>query len=410
MPPPKSCNEDTFSVIFMAYDPKKLQKLYKHSERMIAWPGKKLVEDIIVVWNGEETLNTTNFGMHVLQKDSNPNHPLRIFYSRSKGLGNNLLNRYHPDIKPKTEAIMYYDDDGPFYGQEATVAAFELWKRNSNVQVGAMGRKYFMEPRMMQSRDELLEKAGGLGTKEARTIRVPFCRAPPTSLLNGTEGSSETANGTNNRASGGANGGVNDYLLYDTTYYNFGTNMVLPSGSFLHKNYLCFIWHEAFQEVRDFVVNHPCRPDDVMVSIVVSQLSGLAPLVYSRFINKIKTEKAENSTTRRLTISSPTSPNIEELPSEFNHLEFENYSHTDALHRRLLWNDNDALEWLQLRREAVNSISGYFGSINGGSIGWCFGTEYYKANKYGVKDCIPPCATAGQIPWMKEGGYGYDEC
>ena len=35
------------------------------------------------------------------------------------------------------EAVMYFDDDGPFWSKEAMVdVGLSLWKRNSNVQVG----------------------------------------------------------------------------------------------------------------------------------------------------------------------------------------------------------------------------------------------------------------------------------
>ena len=37
----------------------------------------------------------------------------------------------------------------------------------------------------------------------------------------------------------------------------FGANMALPSGSIIHRNYLCFIWHPAFEELRQ-VSAHTC--------------------------------------------------------------------------------------------------------------------------------------------------------
>ena len=61
--------------------------------------------------------------------------------------------------------------------------------------------------------------------------------------------------------------------------------MVLPSGSMLHSNYLCFLWHPALEEIRNFVLQHPVHPDDVTVSTVVSHLAGKAPRVYSRRLN-----------------------------------------------------------------------------------------------------------------------------
>jgi hypothetical protein len=51
-------------------------------------------------------------------------------------MGNNLLNRYHPSIQPQHEAIVYFDDDGPFHREIAMDVGFELWKFNSDVQIG----------------------------------------------------------------------------------------------------------------------------------------------------------------------------------------------------------------------------------------------------------------------------------
>jgi hypothetical protein len=79
--------------------------------------------------------------------------------------------------------------------------------------------------------------------------------------------------------------------------------------------------------------------------------------------------------------------------------------------RRLLWQQKD---WGNMREEAIGSIVGYFGSINPGSVGWCAGTQYQekaegKGNmRYNCFNEKPP--DVSQIPWMNEGGIGYDEC
>jgi hypothetical protein len=36
------------------------------------------------------------------------------------------MNHYHPRLNIQTKAIMYYDDDGPFYSFQATLGGFEL--------------------------------------------------------------------------------------------------------------------------------------------------------------------------------------------------------------------------------------------------------------------------------------------
>jgi hypothetical protein len=60
---------------------------------------------------------------------------------------------------------------------------------------------------------------------------------------------------------------------------------------------------------------------------------------------------------------------------------------------------NDAKKyWAALRAEAVNALVQYFGSINSGSIGWCYGTKYYDEKVPGK--CKPIMAKQGQLPWM----------
>ena len=100
---------------------------------------------MIIVWNSpRDALNQAkddkekSYARKLLDWDADPSHPLRIFFSLENGLANNLLNRYHPSIKPKNEVVMLFDDDGPFWSRESMIdTGFELWKRNSDVQVGA---------------------------------------------------------------------------------------------------------------------------------------------------------------------------------------------------------------------------------------------------------------------------------
>ena len=47
-------------------------------------------------------------------------------------------------------------------------------------------------------------------------------------------------------------------------------SVLLPSGTFLHRNFLCFIWHPAFEELRQWVVAHKTMPDDMTVSVCVN--------------------------------------------------------------------------------------------------------------------------------------------
>jgi hypothetical protein len=36
----------------------------------------------------------------------------RVFVPIEHGLSSSLMNRYHPLIRPKSKALLYYDDDG----------------------------------------------------------------------------------------------------------------------------------------------------------------------------------------------------------------------------------------------------------------------------------------------------------
>jgi hypothetical protein len=192
--------------------------------------------------------------------------------------------------------------------------------------------------------------------------------------------------------------------------------MVLPSGSFLHSNYLCFLWHPVLHKVREFVRAHPVHPDDVTVSMIVSQLAGRAPRVYSRRLNvdpaaapaldETNNQRARNLRLNEyaLTVSKDTEGDI--VP------DWER-----KYHRKLLlgiqWGSTGGMTdakryWADLREQAINSVVRYFGSLNSGSIGWCEGTEYYDATRQGK--CEPMMAKQGWLPWMGEDGEPFSDC
>jgi hypothetical protein len=162
------------------------------------------------------------------------------------------------------------------------------------------------------------------------------------------------------------------------------------------------------------------------VSLVVSQLAGRAPRVYSRRLKQPDRRKQTKRTDRRrLTARSreldPAAetdnlyPPIDEevdLSVEVDN-SFRRYQKQQRLleellegapapvstssslsvaeqqmRRRLLFNiewdtDNQKMTdskrmWAALRTEAINSLVRYFGSLNSGSIGWCDGTQWYN--------------------------------
>jgi len=347
LPLENECDETQFTIIFMAYNPDRLNMLLKEIKMMLTDNDySKMVAEIIIVWNGERHIDETHLGKKML--DLGKTLPLRISYPLKAGFPNDLMNRYHPRLGVKTKAILYYDDDGPFYSYRAVLGGFELWKRNSNVQIGAMARKIDLGERQAE---------------ESRSIRAS---------------SSET---TPNDGYFVSHCPTKDNLHYNyQTFANFDARMVLPSGSFLHSNYLCFLWHPIFEDVREYVRNHPVNPDDGTVSMLVSQLAGKAPRVYSRRLP----------------------------PAEKMQQQQQQQQKQREQRRRLMdginWDKQGAhdkkMHWGRLRSDVANSLARYFGSINSGSLGWCYGTEYHIINKKNEDLCDPEMARVGMLPWM----------
>ncbi|KAL3935604.1 MAG: hypothetical protein SGBAC_008913 [Bacillariaceae sp.] len=337
LPPETECSETQFTVIFMAYNPDRLQKLYNQILKMLQQDQgfKNLVHEVVVVWNGERAVEETKLGEALVELTKRL--PFRISYPLKAGFPNDLMNRYHPRLDIKTKAIMYYDDDGPFYSYKATLGGFELWKRNSNAQIGAMARKLDLDERQTAEKKEMLLQ----GSAPVDRLFISHC---PTDELN--------------------------YNYFE--FANFGANMVLPSGSFLHSNYLCFLWHPIFEEIRQYVKDHPVKPDDGTVSAIVSHLSGRAPKVYSRRINESK----EQTHGRRLM----------KLDDKKDAIDWDNPGNHDT-----------KMMWGRLRSDVANSLIRYFGSINSGSLGWCHNTLWQKGQY-----CKPEMAKVGTLPWMNE--------
>lgn len=394
MPPSTTCEVAQFSLIFLGYRPDRVKAIEKEVKNMANWGGneydprfepggpyenEQVVVEIVLVWNGDADLSSSAEGRSLIQMSEMDDHPLRIFYARDAGLPNDLLNRYHPSIRPRSEALLYYDDDGPFWDRRAVLAGFELWKRNSDVQAGAMARNFRLGPRMDRERTTILQEGRIVqGTPETRGSFVPLCPY---------------------------DGGRGDYVEYNYfTFAQYDANMVLPSGTFLHRNYMCYLWHPAFQKIREFVLAHDTKPDDMTVSTIVGQLSGRAPLTYPFKLGKNQSrrlmEKNEETKGVRHYIA-------KDWDSSQNH-----DNGQDHPRRSLLWNEHEAghLFWGRLREEAINSLVSYFGNTNIGSTGWCYKTEYDVVKKKVMRSCNPEKPTLNMIPWINDGGFGRDIC
>lgn len=333
MPPPKLCHIKAFTVIIMAHNTDRFEKLTVALTNIFPkWQADGMLTEIILVWNSKRSelytssMNSTNI-KSMLEWHIDPIHPFRIFYALEHGLTNNLLNRYHPLLAPKNDCLVYFDDDGPFYttNKDLMKSGFELWKRNSNVQVGSYGRQLtFTSDRInthldrIQQRRMDVQAAGtaGIIRDNDATIEhdkfVPICEQ--------------------------------DEAKYEG-FSDFGASIILPTGSIIHRNYLCFIWHPAFEEMRQFVQDHITHPDDMMVTILIAQLSGQASLIYPR--------KEYHGKKSNRTISNSTASVHDDTT---NHTQ----QSLDYNHRRLLW---EMAHWFEYRQEAINAILRYFGSI-----------------------------------------------
>lgn len=369
VPPNEECKETKFTVIFMAYNPDRLAKTFRQIRKMLdPKEFQGIVEEVVIVWNGSREVEESQAGKEVLKFASESSNPLRIAYPLKMGLPNDLMNRYNPDVvQVKTKAIMYYDDDGPFYSYDATLAGFELWKRHSSAQIGAMARQLDFGDRQLVERKRQFD-------------------------------------GPNDRHFVSHCSNVKDKLDYNFRYFaNYDANMVLPSGSFLHSNYLCFLWHPVLEPVREFVRAHPVHPDDITVSTIVSQVAGRAPRVYSRRLNPDTT----NVERRRLnTLEGDVDDSSLLLESVDTGIIPESEQHR-ALLFGIDWDAgagmSDAKQyWADLRTEAINALTQYFGSVNSGSIGWCEGTKYFvpNPNKRKTGKCKSDMAKQGWLPWM----------
>ena len=193
-----------------------------------------------------------------------------------------------------------------------------------------------------------------------------------------------------------------------------------------------FIWHPAFKELRDYVLAHPTHPDDITVSMIISHVSGRAPRVYSRNMHKrnalskvlvndeLKDINAPISNTvmlpprsslsdhRRLSLNEKGIDSDRWLKDRIIYEEANSARMVQKEGRRnLLWNKE---EWPLLREDALNSITGYFGSFNGGSVGWCLTTIFHTKTDEGLHWCESEISSLDWSPWVNEGRLGYNEC
>ena len=407
LPPPKECDLEQYSVVLMSHNLERLPKMRGGLVSMSRWSR---VAEIILVWNAKRDVlekgrrNNNKIATELLQWNEDQSHPLRIFFALENGLQNNLLNRYHPFIKPSQEAILFFDDDGPFFSELAMDVGFDLWKRNSDVQVGSFPRNIrFKSQRMINEQRQKTLQSVEFAQKGIENVH-PDDGVRIDELNDRTKDNATKVSFTP----------FNDFCpqnTSDTLEYNFfvfppnTAHMLLPSGSFLHRNYACFVWHPVFDELRKYILDHPTHPDDMTISTLVAQLSGRPPRTFPRKINGRKPEK--KTTPQTSIIAGANDNDVSKQKSTEVDQDHSEVVVADQNHRKLLWQQKD---WANMREEAINSISQYFGSLNPGSVGWCTGTEYQTKERTLHFSCSPQFPDYNQIPWVKEGGLGFDHC
>ena len=396
LPPPTSCHVTNYTIVLMSHTTDRLKDLVNHLRELLTRPS---ASEVVLVWNAlKSELEGHDTGRYLLTWHSDPSHPFRFFFALDEGgLNNDLLNRYHPKIRPKEEAIMYFDDDGPFFSERAMEGAgFELWRRNSDAQIGCFPRNIRMRgDRMKGAQYEATERSikaarGEMAVRGYNDLIAAGGAAAPLGAARFTPTCRDR---------------TRDHLEYNFhDFPQYSGHMLLPSGTLLHRNYLCFIWHPAFEELRDYVRRHPTHCDDQTVSTLVSQLSGRAPTVFPRRVNENKEDPD---------LAVMMTAGIERDAKKEK--EFAATNKAGRSHRRLLWQQNN---WGPMREEAINSVNGYFGSVNPGSVGWCAygnntatgGGKFEKMNRKKEYLCDPEFPELRMIPWANKGGVGYDVC
>jgi len=385
LPPEVSCDVSEYTIILMAHSMKSLSMmLHKIRSDLL---GRTHMAEVVLVWNGKEGIEqfkNDKYGVRLVSLHDDPASKFRFFLSFEHGLGNHLMNRYHPSINPKTEALLFFDDDGPWFIDEAVVSGFELWRRNSDVQIGAMMRRFEVADHRQV---DLLTQSHHLAMDRVLNPKAHPFTSPPVNVSSPFQ----PQHIPNCRSRG-------DYLGYNyqDIRASFSAHVSLPSGSFLHRNYMCFLWHPAFAEIREFVRVHKVHPDDISVSVIVSQLSGKSPRVYPRFFHKSKSASTKEEARK-----------IDLQKSEKKEQEHHR--------RKLLWQDyGSKANWAHLREEAMNNIVNYFGSISYGSVGFCLGIDnhvYKKGAAIGTEhSCFPYFLWRDYVPWLLKGGLENDTC
>lgn len=405
LPPNQICADEYTTIISYHYSNSSHRTLFVNLISLLARDSIK-PSTIVLIYHGtlDDLKNDNDYGRRVWNWDKEG--AIKLINGTNSDHG--ILHQFHPTLLNyvETEIILYLDGSMPLTkgnvdkgigGVDSLEAGFELIQQNSRSLVGAHVYEYGGKQNIANFRESL---------KDSRGDFIPACQS-------------------NHSISGSMQDSIVHY-----------------SGMFLHKNYICFIWHDIFETLRDTVnmINRRYQKDvkgfkseaqseliSLFISSMVPQLSGNIPALYpllkpSWAAEEIKPSPKKQS--RRL---------MENIVLDDDELE----ARADLRRRRRTeWvvntNDIEAAYFeghprrrlssvinmapkpsfsislrSQLSSEEISSIFSYFGSYSKGSKCWCESADGKSANLAPhFLNCRDRCSegrniTKTELPWLR---------
>eukprot|EP00554_Chaetoceros_debilis_P010954 CAMPEP_0194109274 /NCGR_PEP_ID=MMETSP0150-20130528/8795_1 /TAXON_ID=122233 /ORGANISM="Chaetoceros debilis, Strain MM31A-1" /LENGTH=542 /DNA_ID=CAMNT_0038798199 /DNA_START=197 /DNA_END=1826 /DNA_ORIENTATION=+ len=329
-PPTESCSASQYSVI-ISYEisqqsPQTIRTLFINMLSLLSHERTKA--NIAVVLHGtndaiDKLIKDHNYGRRI--KNWSENNVIRLILQRQErsGIGHDEGNENDNEddlfylVRPSMldylehDILLFLDGSVPLVnlndgsgGMESLDAGFELIRKDSRCLVG----------------NRVLEWSNGNGPGEENDAMSPDSERLFQPICDRQDRSNPKS---------GAN----------------RVESIHMSGMFIHRNYLCFLWHDVFAPLRNIVGglnqkynrNHKVKGDisSLTITTLVTQLSGKIPALYPMVQQTWKTKESlhSNVSSRRLTDTSDL---------EVGHNMFDNMS--IERRRRFSWDLNDRFE------------------------------------------------------------------
>jgi hypothetical protein len=229
---------DKVTLIILSYKRGQFENLRDNLLKPIVEPANgfaAIVDKVILAWNGD---------ISEIPSD------IQGFSSKQAGIPvdivpfatNTLLNRYDPSLLQRihTQAVTFLDDDDKLPFSEELQLSFSLWRCD-------VRRATYLEGRM------------------SRDPGAPF-------VLDEFDYISNTAR----------------------KFSQFG----VPYGSVVSKQWLSVYMSPQFEELQDFVIRHPCKPDDIAFGLMIqfmNRFNGAAPTVVPRIVEPTRKSDTETN-------------------------------------------------------------------------------------------------------------------